>query len=508
MPDYEELGKQQLIGELQKVQAQAEEVLSKKSHELNERRKEMGLLYRVSAIIENREISLEEIAQRVVDLIPAAWQYPEVTAARVTLDGKEYKTANFRESNWRQASDIVIYEKEIGSVEIVYLEARPQEAEGPFLQDERRLLDSLAQRLGNTTERKQSEKALRKSEKYLQFVADHAPVSIAHCDLEKRYKFVNNAYAEMFGLQSSDVVGKYIQEIVGEEAFVHSLPFIETALLGQSTKHDRELPTTSRVVSVHYTPENDGTGRVVGFIAAISDITERLQAEQQLQQSESRFRKIIETSPIPYALIDNNQNITYLNNAFIQVFGYSLRDIPTLADWWSKAYPDSDYRQWNTDAWQARQEQTEREHPAFTPLEIEVHCKDGMKKTVLASASTISKSFSDVHLVILYDITERKQMESEHRKLLKAEAMLSEEREKRVIYIATVSSAQHILNNLLNNMMLFKMKAEKADVFDDVTKTQFEYTISQGTELVKKLSAVEVLTESNIKASVYPKSDN
>ena len=91
----------------------------------------------------------------------------------------------------------------------------------------------------------------------------------------------------------------------------------------------------------------------------------------------------------------------------------------------------------------------------------------------------------------------------------KTKATLNEakEKEKRLIYEATVHSAQYILNNLLQNMLFFKIKAEKLDVFDDKTKSQFAHAMSEGTELVKKLSAVEALTESNIRASVAPKSD-
>jgi PAS domain-containing protein len=52
------------------------------------------------------------------------------------------------------------------------------------------------------------------------------------------------------------------------------------------------------------------------------------------------FRAVIEASPIPFAVNDDNQNITYLNPEFIRTFGYARADIPTLADWWPRAYPD------------------------------------------------------------------------------------------------------------------------------------------------------------------------
>jgi diguanylate cyclase (GGDEF)-like protein/PAS domain S-box-containing protein len=141
------------------------------------------------------------------------------------------------------------------------------------------------------------------------------------------------------------------------------------------------------------------------------DITERKLMEEALKASEEKFRSIIDVSPVPMALIDNQQNIIFLNPAFINTFGYDLSNIPTFADWWLKAYPDSDYRQSVINTWQARLEQAEREQHAFIPLEITIQCKDGSQRIVLASATLISYAFSDVHLVVLYDITELKRVE-------------------------------------------------------------------------------------------------
>jgi hypothetical protein len=83
--------------------------------------------------------------------------------------------------------------------------------------------------------------------------------------------------------------------------------------------------------------------------------------------------------------------------------------------------------------------------------------------------------------------------------------MLKKEKEKRIVFNATISSTQHILNNLLNQMQFFKLKAEESNSFDDETNELYEKTIREGKELVFKLSTVEDLTEENIKASVYPK---
>ncbi len=154
-------------------------------------------------------------------------------------------------------------------------------------------------------------------------------------------------------------------------------------------------------------------GEITGYLGTITDITKQKQAEESLRHSESKFRSIIDASPVPYALNDEHQNITYLNPAFINTFGYNQNDIPTLTDWWPKAYPDKNYRQWVADTWQQRLEQAKQSGKPFEPLEIVIHCKDDSQRTVLAAAASLTESYQDTHLVILYDITERKKTDNE-----------------------------------------------------------------------------------------------
>lgn len=82
--------------------------------------------------------------------------------------------------------------------------------------------------------------------------------------------------------------------------------------------------------------------------------------------------------------------------------------------------------------------------------------------------------------------------------------LLMKEEEKRRIFKATISSTQHILNNLLNNLMFFKLEMEESDVFSDEIKRLFDETLKKGTIQVQRLSEVEDLSEENIKQSVYP----
>jgi hypothetical protein len=75
---------------------------------VRERVKELNCLYGISALIEQSGISLEEIFQGTVDLIPPAWQFPDITCARVVLEGQEFHSERFEDTAWKQASDLTV----------------------------------------------------------------------------------------------------------------------------------------------------------------------------------------------------------------------------------------------------------------------------------------------------------------------------------------------------------------------------------------------------------------
>jgi len=157
--------------------------------------------------------------------------------------------------------------------------------------------------------------------------------------------------------------------------------------------------------------EVDAAGKPIGLWGAAQDITERKRAENDIRLAEARFRAIIDASPIPFALNDSALNITYLNSAFIRTFGYDRNDIPTLEAWWPRAYPDEMYRQAVAKEWVLHLDAANRDAKPFEPMEVRIRCKDGSERTVLVTATALASSFNDLHVVALYDITERKQAE-------------------------------------------------------------------------------------------------
>lgn len=125
---------------------------------LRERVKELTCLYGIAQIAGQPDVSLDEVLQGIVELLPPAWQYPEIAFARITLDGVDYKTAGFLQTPQKQTADVVVSDKPRGVIEIVYREQKPELDEGPFLREERSLIDEVARQVALIIERRQAEK--------------------------------------------------------------------------------------------------------------------------------------------------------------------------------------------------------------------------------------------------------------------------------------------------------------------------------------------------------------
>jgi signal transduction histidine kinase len=135
--------------------------------EQRERVKELTCLYEISRTAASPQTDVDEILAGIVKFFPPAWQYPEATAARIVLDGREYIQGDFIAARHVQASDVIVGELRRGVVEVAYLEDRPEMDEGPFLLEERRLIDTIAREVVAIIERKKAEEDRAKLQEQL-----------------------------------------------------------------------------------------------------------------------------------------------------------------------------------------------------------------------------------------------------------------------------------------------------------------------------------------------------
>ncbi len=183
-------------------------VLKKTIAELTERNKELNCLYDISRIIEQSH-SLEETFQQVVDILPSAWQYPEHTCARITLENQVFTTDHFTETSWRQACNVLVNGQHAGVVEIYCREFAVEDNVPPFVKEEADLLEAVAERLGKMIERRRTEAALQKSEQRFRDLVENSITGISIVQ-NNQIVYQNQAQENFLGpLPRKNVLGDF-----------------------------------------------------------------------------------------------------------------------------------------------------------------------------------------------------------------------------------------------------------------------------------------------------------
>jgi PAS domain S-box-containing protein len=197
----------------------AENELRKINRDIGERAKELRCLYRMSQLANDRNKTMENILRDCVDLIPPSYQYPEITCSRIKFEEQTFESANFVETQWRQHASILSKDGVIGMVEVFYKEQVPEEAEGPFLHEERLLINSIGDILGSSAERKKAEESIIQSEANYRQLFEQSPAPMCVID-EETFKFiqVNKACITDYGYTEQEFQQMSFDDIVFQES--------------------------------------------------------------------------------------------------------------------------------------------------------------------------------------------------------------------------------------------------------------------------------------------------
>jgi PAS domain S-box-containing protein len=198
---------------------------------------------------------------------------------------------------------------------------------------------------------------------------------------------------------------------IGADAFL-SKPVDETELVAQVNAMLRIKKAEDSLRNEKDMLEEIVEQRVNDLVIAneqlLLEISEREHTQLTLKKSEERFKKMIEKSPLPMIITDENQDISFYNDKFTELFGYTLDDVSTAQDWWVKAYPDEEYRikvqqSWKTAIEKAKANKTDIEMQVW-----DLTIKDRSTRT----CEFYMVPLDDFSLIVIKDITEK--MKTEH----------------------------------------------------------------------------------------------
>ncbi len=302
-----------------------EKKLRESEHNLKERVKDLNCLYEISKLIENPKISVGEIIQGTLELIPHAWQFPDIICARIKYGNSEYKTEHFKLTEWKFSNYFRI-NGNILELEVLYLEDKP------FLAEEVSLLKDIGHRLKILIEQKEAEQKIIDSEEKFRTAVENSPDFMIFIKTDGTIFDVNRLER-----------GFTREMVIGQSVFNRS--FYETEdQLESSRKAICDSLENGEITHFEYSqiaPDGsrsfyetrvcpfgyDNKDKIISLQLATRDITERKKAEQKIIESEDRYRDLYENAPNAFFSISFDKSIIRCNKSAEKLLGYTKDEL-------------------------------------------------------------------------------------------------------------------------------------------------------------------------------------
>jgi diguanylate cyclase (GGDEF)-like protein/PAS domain S-box-containing protein len=403
------------VGDLARSFNRTAEITSALIHELNERTKEATLLHRVAVALQE-DGPLPEVFARIVRALPEGWQYSEVAAARVVWGETERRSADFVETPWTMR---VEYPNVAGApltIAVCYREERPEAAEGPFLPEERQMLDDVARMLKSFIEKTEARRAQERQLSILESTTD----LVATFDADGRILYLNGAARRLFDIEHAAAAGIITDYYPAWTAIQHARVALPAALehgfwQGEIAVRDRagsEIPMSQALIA-----HRDANRRVEYFSIIARDIGERIRLEQRLTRSRDLYLGLFHDFPDLVWLCGTDGHTDYINHAWHGFTGLAVERL--LGEGWLGClHPD------DRDGFIAAQQATLNGGGRFE-IEYRLRHADGTYRWMLGRGQPYRDLDGEFAGIVgtCRDITERKRLDAELARLANHDAL-------------------------------------------------------------------------------------
>jgi PAS domain S-box-containing protein len=308
---------------LRNISIQAERIRTK--YLLRERIKELTTIHQVNKVLQNETLKVDEVLKAIVNLLPSGWQYPEICVARIDFDGLVCTSPDFQVTPYCQSADFKLVDGRSGQIQIVYIQERPQEFEGPFLKEERDLINTIAENIRLYFDKIAQQAAVAESESYFRSSFEHAAIGKVLTDLKGNFFRVNKAFCNLLGYSRSELQKLSFQQITHPDDLNESSDTVDMIIRGQVDYlrlEKRYIHSSGSVIWVNLNTAivRDVNNNPLYFVSQMENITDRKLADVALAKSEANMKTIFNNTDVAYLLLDSHYNVIAFNLRFKNSF--------------------------------------------------------------------------------------------------------------------------------------------------------------------------------------------
>ncbi len=260
-----------------------------------------------------------------------------------------------------------------------------------------------------------SEAARRESEERFRALFNQASVGVALLDTSTgRFLRTNQRYGDIVGYTTGEMQALNIRALTHPadlQADAQNLERLKNGEVPEYRLEKRYIHKQGHAVWVDLTvsPMWVPGATPDHHIAVVHDITSRKRMEETLRTNEHRLRAILERLPMGVCLVQPDGRISFRNQRYVEICGYSEVEVPDVDTWWQRAYPDAVERESVRQGWRDSGARAAAGDGVIPGREYTIRCSDGQMRPVEVSGVLVEGG----HLVTMQDLSERKAAEEE-----------------------------------------------------------------------------------------------